>query len=119
MAVIDSRLYLVGLAMHYTEYHLLMYQRSFKAEGSLFRTREVSRGHRIAIVAAFYIVLFGITAMFGLNQKFFSGHLVTSSMSNVFVGITVLHFYIEALIWRFRVPHFRENLGPVYFNSSD
>lgn len=119
MAVIDSRLYVVGLAMHYTEYHLLMYQRSFKAEGSLFRTQQVSRGWRVLLVVAFYTVLLGITMMFGLNQKFFSGHLVTSSMSNVFIGITVLHFYIEALIWRFRVPHFRKNLGPVYFNGSN
>lgn len=120
LAVIDFRLYAVGLAMHYTEYHLLVYQRSFKAKGSAFRDTSCPPGRRIALVLGFYVVLVGVSVMFAFMPKGFSeevpeGNLIGFSMNNVFLTVIIFHFYIDALIWRFRKPFYRETLGPVYF----
>ena len=120
LAVIDFRLYAVGLAMHYTEYHLLVYQRSFKAKGSAFRDTSCPLGRRIALVLGFYVVIVGVSVAFAFMPKGYAdevppGDIVGLSMNNLFLTVIIFHFYIDALIWRFRKPFYRETLGPVYF----
>lgn len=117
MAVINTNLYVLGLAMHYVEYHVLVFQRSFKAGGSMFRSEKRTTAGRVGTIIAFLAVLVGVTWLFAYVPKFASanGSPVTMSMNNMFLTVIVFHFYIDALIWRFRQPFYRETLGPVYF----
>jgi len=36
-------------------------------------------------------------------------------MFNLFNGVFVTHYFIEAFIWKFSNPYYRGSLGPLYF----
>jgi hypothetical protein len=36
----------------------------------------------------------------------------------LFDGLFVFHYFIEALIWKFRNPFYRATLGPLYFGPA-
>lgn len=118
LAVIDFRLYAVGAAMHYVEYHFLVYQRSFKAEGSAFEDARSPRSRRIVVKTCFYVVLIAITALFAFYPKAVAQNWVLSpAFLSGFMAVQVFHFYIDTLLWRFRKPFYRQTLGPVYFGG--
>ena len=37
---------------------------------------------------------------------------------SLFDGLFVFHYFIEAFIWKFSEPYYRQTLGPLYFGSS-
>jgi len=118
LAVIDYRLYAVGAAMHYVEYHFLVYQRSFKAEGSAFEDAGSPRYRRIIVKTSFYLVLIAITALFTFYpQTLARNWVLTPVFISVFMAVQVFHYYIDTLLWRFRKPFYRQTLGPVYFGG--
>jgi len=122
LAVLDPRLYAVGAAMHYTEYHLLVYQRSVAADGSAFRSTPRPIGQRVAIVCGFYAVVLGISLLFAWYPKAagpaaLKEEPLRRTLNSLFLAVILFHFYIDTLIWRFRKPFYKKSLGPVYFGD--
>ena len=36
-------------------------------------------------------------------------------LANLFSGMYVFHYFVEAFIWKFRDPYYRKTLSPIYF----
>ena len=116
-----SALYLVSLAMHYVEYHVIMYPRVFRApldsRAWVDRLSLWFRSHRIV----FYVALAGFAYLFMGNGIEHLGRNLPISKNvvwfllNLFNGIFMTHFFIEAFVWKFGVPFYRQSLGPLYF----
>ena len=113
MAVYATWLYLTVLALHYLEYHLLMAPRCFgeseaKSGGVLGFLR---RG------GVFYGLLAVVVVMFEARS-----FVVTESMAlrfavHIFDGIFMLHYVLDAFLWKFHNPHYRAQLYPLYFQK--
>jgi hypothetical protein len=125
LAIADNTFYLCCLAMHYVEYHVLMYPRCF-------HTRLDPRSRTDRFFAAlrrrrtvFYAVLFGGAALVTYCTWLGMGALIERDGSStnapylvlvsLFDGLFVFHYFIECLIWKFSDPYYRQNLGPLYF----
>jgi hypothetical protein len=116
-----SELYAVSLAMHYVEYHLIMFPRLFAcALDPASRVDRLSgwiRRHKVA----FYVVLVIAAALAArdLVWPLASGVLGPTRALwltfNLLNGVFVTHYFIEAFIWKFSNPHYRGELGPPYF----
>lgn len=66
---------------------------------------------------AFYGGLVIIAALFMVARK--STEVAGGPMTfYMFDALFVFHYFIESYIWRFRVPHYRQMLGPLYFARS-
>jgi hypothetical protein len=106
-AIYRTRLYLVALTMHYVEYHLLMSPRIFSKVGA--------RGIRSSVVA-FYVALIALVIAFEART-----HVALPSnlapLVHVFDGIFVVHYFVEAFVWKFTNPFYRERLVPLYVGS--
>lgn len=111
MAVYATWLYLTVLALHYLEYHLLMAPRCFGE----------NEGPRSGILgtlrrAGVFYALLAVTVVLFEARTF----VVTESMSlryviHIFDGIFVLHYVLDAFLWKFHNPHYRAQLYPLYF----
>jgi hypothetical protein len=130
-AAYDTALYGIALAMHYVEYHVLMVPRCFHARldsgrrvdrllAALRRNKVILYG--LLLLAAFLITLcasLGMSAMVGMGatlvRRWEAGGTAYLLLIAVFDGIFVFHYFVEALIWRFIEPHYRQTLGPLYF----
>jgi hypothetical protein len=122
LSVANMRLYLAGDAVHYAEYHTIMYPRLMR---SPLGTSSVDRA--MALIrrspALFYAVLLGGSAVavaffgdhFGLRTWVDRGPLPFSVVMNMLNGIFLFHFFVEAFIWRFSNPFYRESLTGLYF----
>lgn len=124
LAVYNISLYLFALAVHYVEYHVLMYPRCFRCsldpDQASDRIFAVLRSRRIIFYGTL-IVLAGLfafrtwTSM--VNTKFYAEALGTSPifiLIGLFDGLFILHYFLESLIWKFSDPYYRQNLGPLY-----
>ncbi|SRR6266545_3996840 len=125
LVVYSSRLYFASLAMHYVEYHVLMVPRCFRAElDSSSRVDQVSaslRRHKAVFYGAVLVVAACVSsgpllALGGVkvthdNSRF--GWLFV----NLLGGIFVAHYFVEAFVWKFRNPFYRQTLAPLYFPS--
>ncbi len=123
MAVVSSPLYFASLAMHYVEYHVLMFPRCFHSSlderSSLDAWFAGLRRHR----SVFYAVLIGgagIVMMLILMQNnptsaFRANPMRYRAIVSIFDGLFVFHYFVEMLIWRFSDPFFRRTLTPLYF----
>jgi hypothetical protein len=114
LAVYRTELYVATLAMHYVEYHVLMVPRCFETKlrsdcapdrifAALRANRAVFYGGLVALAVLFM-------AMRSATQQ--SGGAMTFYM---FDALFVFHYFVESYIWRFSEPHYRRNLGPLYF----
>ncbi len=117
-AIISTPLYAATLAIHYVEYHVIMYPRCFQSEldehnridrwfGGLRRNRAVFYAMTV-LVALLVLVMQGAS-----GQK--SLPLSWRALVSIFDGIFVFHYFVEMLIWRFNNPFFRRTLTPLYF----
>lgn len=112
-------LYAISLAMHFTEYHVLMAPRCFerapRAPGAPRRIFLLRRswlvGYTVLILLALGYYLSEILDFAGIQTD---SQLVWA-LSNMFNGIFLAHFFIESFVWRFSNPFYRAALGPVYF----
>jgi hypothetical protein len=119
LAIYSTALYLFALAIHYVEYHVLMAPRCFKTK--LDETSRVDRwyGRLRRHKVVFYVALLAISALYMWLSE--SGGTVKDSpvtyalLIHVFDGLFVFHYFVEAFIWKFGDPYFRQTLGPLYF----
>jgi hypothetical protein len=117
-----STLYLASLAMHYVEYHVIMYPRVFQAplalDSTVDRLSLWLRSHKIV----FYVVLGTVAYLFmgnGINRlSAFLPLALVWFLLNLFNGVTMAHYFIEAFVWKFGEPFYRQTLAPLYFPSS-
>ncbi len=122
LAVYDYYLYLVALAMHYVEYHLIMMPRVFRSplDGSsrADRVARALRGHRVLFYAGLLSLAvalqWGRAFGFGRPGGGGDGRLLMLSLTN---GLFLFHYFIEAFIWKFSNPHYRRLLSPLYFTG--
>lgn len=123
LAVVSSPLYFATLAIHYVEYHVLMFPRCFHSgldtKSALDGWFDRLRRHR----ALFYGVLLAaagvvmITTMMQQNptSAFRANPMRYLAVVSIFDGLFVFHYFVEMLIWRFSDPFFRRTLTPLYF----
>jgi hypothetical protein len=123
LAVWRTELYAASLAMHYVEYHIVIFPRLFT-----FTIDPASRVDRIAAwVRRHKPVFYGVLALLSLlvaqeviwptvSRRVRGGEDLWV-LFNIFNGIFVTHYFVEAFIWKFRNPYFRDSLSPVYFPS--
>jgi hypothetical protein len=128
LAIYNTAFYLFCLAMHYVEYHVLMYPRCFHTPLDLRRRtdRFFARLRRSKVV--FYGVLLAVAALVTLCTWVGMGMLIDRdggshsasylALISLFDGLFVFHYFVEALIWKFSDPHYRQTLGPLYFGPS-
>ena len=122
LVVYRTRLYIASLAMHYVEYHVLMAPRCFKSDLDLStrvdRAAAAFRRHKSVFYAALVFIAASVSAGPLLNM---AGASVTSDsgfgwlLVNLFNGIFVAHYFVEAFLWKFRNPFYRKTLAPLYF----
>ena len=122
-AIISSPLYFATLAMHYVEYHVLMFPRCFHStldsRSSLDGWFAALRRHRavfygVVIVAAGF-VLFITLLQQNPTEALKANPIRYRAIVSIFDGLFVFHYFVEMLIWRFSDPFFRRTLTPLYF----
>ncbi len=117
-AVISMPMYFASLAIHYVEYHVLMYPRCFHTKlddrslldrcfARLRRRRPVFYG--VTALAALVVLL--VTNSSGMAEA----STRYAAVISIFDGIFVFHYFVEMLIWRFSDPFFRKTLMSLYF----
>ncbi|HVO99350.1 MAG TPA: hypothetical protein VMT15_14865 [Bryobacteraceae bacterium] len=122
LAIAFLPLYATALAIHYAEYHVLMYPRCFHSRLDLTRSLDhwyqTLRGSR----ALFYGMLIAVSGLVTLLTTL-SGVWGTAGLDKpvpylafvaIFDGIFVCHYFIEMLIWRFSDPFFRTTAAALY-----
>jgi hypothetical protein len=123
LAIAFLPLYTTALAIHYAEYHVLMYPRCFRSRLDLTqavdRWYQALRGSR----ALFYAVLIMISGVVTLTTTMSGAWGRVDGVHNIpyiaiiaiFDGIFVCHYFVEMLIWRFSDPFFRKSAVSLYF----
>jgi hypothetical protein len=118
LAVVSMPMYFATLAVHYVEYHVLMYPRCFHSrldERSLLdrcfarlrRRPPVFYGF-VALAALVVLQFTNTSGMAELSTRYVA-------VISIFDGIFVFHYFVEMLIWRFSDPYFRRTLLSLYF----
>jgi hypothetical protein len=113
LSSLDVRLYLACDAVHYVEYHLLMYPRVTRAEPD-------AKPRPALLVYALVLAVAGVALAFS-NDLLGFGALIRGAPApfgfafNMLSGIFLFHFYVDAFIWRFSQPHYAQTLKPLYF----
>jgi hypothetical protein len=125
LAIYSTALYAFALAMHYVEYHVLMVPRCFhtKLDQASWTDRVFGIIRRRRLV--FYTLLLAVAALVTRLTWIRMGTLLASEtgsseigyrlLISVFDGLFVIHYLIEARIWRFSDPFYRRSLVPLYF----
>jgi len=127
LAIANTAFYLCCLAMHYVEYHILMYPRCFNTTlNPASRTDRLFarlRGRK----SVFYAVLLGLAGLVTyctwlgmgslVEREQASGGASTLVLISLFDGLFVFHYFVESLIWKFSDPYYRQTLGPLYFGK--
>lgn len=114
----QTHLYLVALTLHYVEYHVIMAPRCFRLP--LDPTRGIDRA--FAPVRArpwlFYAILLAVVVLFEQRDAISPGSPAARFLVHAFDGIFVVHYLVEAFLWKFREPYYRRTLAPLYFPAS-
>jgi hypothetical protein len=119
-SIFSFPLYAATLAIHYVEYHVLMFPRCLKSElnpnSTLDGWYRAFRSNRLV----FYLVVMVLSGVVTV----FRGITMSDSLPEprkylalvaIFDGLFVFHYFIEAFIWRFQDPFFRRTTAPLYF----
>lgn len=121
-AAYDVRLYMLALATHYVEYHVLMAPRCFDApldqQSRLDRFFGALRANRVVFYGT--LLALAATALFlpMLKDQYAAGSGVPLRvLLNLYNGLFVFHYFVESFVWKFNQPFYRETLGPLYFRS--
>ncbi|MFQ5416911.1 MAG: tetratricopeptide repeat protein [Myxococcota bacterium] len=115
-AVYDIRLYLTALAMHYVEYHVIMMPRCFRAEIDPERwvDRFYARVRRHGPV--FFSVLLVVLVVFEMRHHVDTQSFTATFLVHIFDGIFFMHYFVDAFLWKFHKPYYKETLTPLYFS---
>ena len=121
LPVYRTQFYLASLAMHYIEYHVLIYPRIFwtplDPKNIVDRAAFWFRNHWIF----FYFLaalIFAISLGAGSKSHFSAPSGEKDFLLvfiNVFAGINVFHYYIDAFVWKFKKEYYKKTLSPIYF----
>jgi hypothetical protein len=128
LAIYSSSLYVLCLAMHYVEYHVVMIPRCFHVKLSsnsrMDQAFRLIRQNRVV----FYLGLTLFAAVATSLTWMAMGYMISTvqqapassylALISIFDGLFVFHYFIESLIWRFSDPYYRQTLGPLYFGPS-
>lgn len=115
--------YIASLALHYVEYHLLMRPRVFSNldEGSAVDKPLLWLKKRQWV---FWVGLIATSLFVGLGPTIANDfeHPLGGSgwvfwLFVVQTNVALLHFYVDALLWRFKHPYFRKTLLPLYVDK--
>lgn len=121
LVVYRSGLYDIALAMHYVEYHVVMMPRVMHSpvdrESRVDHFRKALGRVPVLFYAGLLAVAWGI--WFGQRTELYLHPQAVSLPMRLVLhsldGIFLVHFFIEAFLWKFSKPHYRETLGPLYF----
>lgn len=111
LAVYATWLYLTVLALHYVEYHLLMAPRCF-GESTEPRRGVLGFLRRFGV---FYGLMALVVVLFEARSFVVSESIALRFAVHIFDGIFMLHYVLDAFLWKFRNPHYRAQLYPLYF----
>ena len=105
--------------LHYTEYHVIMAPRIFRGAASPDRAVDrVALWLRSAAMALFYALLATVVILFELRNQVPKGQAAsTAFLVHIFDGIFLVHYFIEAFLWKFGNPYYRATLAPLYFGG--
>ena len=124
LVVYRSDLVTIALAMHYVEYHVVVMPRLFAAPVEATSRADRTRSRLSRVPVLFYAGLVAVAWGFWFGQRTQlyldpeASPLPLRLLLHSLDGIFLFHFYIEAFLWKFSKPHYRETLGPLYFPSS-
>lgn len=124
LPVLRSELYGASLAMHYVEYHLIIFPRLFSVPTNPSSTvdRAFLRIRRHKFVFYVILVILACLAARDIVWPLISAELGSTRalwlLFNLFNGVFVAHYFIDAFIWKFSSPFYRASLGPLYFPSA-
>lgn len=127
LSVYRTEFYAFALAMHYVEYHLLMAPRCFRTRldpsSRVDRLFGMARSHKLlayglllaaaAIVTHFTWIGMGQAA----TARDAGGPLSYRVFVALFDGLFVFHYVVDAWIWKFSDPFYRQTLAPLYFGT--
>jgi hypothetical protein len=111
LAVYATWLYLTILALHYIEYHLLMAPRCF-GENAGPRTGVLGFLRRAGV---FYGLMAVVVVLFEARSFVVSESVALRFAVHIFDGIFMLHYVLDAFLWKFHNPYYRSQLYPLYF----
>ena len=113
----------IALAMHYVEYHAVVMPRLFGAPVEADSRADRLRAGLARIPVLFYAGLIALAWGVWLGQRTAlyadpgASPLPVRLLLHSIDGIFLFHFYVEAFLWKFSKPHYRETLGPLYFSA--
>jgi hypothetical protein len=126
LGIVHFSLYIATAAVHYVEYHVLMYPRCFHTPLDPTSRLDAYYGRLRHRPLVFYTVVLGIAAIVTLLTRRGMGEILPTTsdptqpipfrvMISLFDGLFLFHFFVEAFIWRFSNPYFRKSMDGLYF----
>lgn len=118
LAVVSMPLYFATLAIHYVEYHVLMFPRCFHSQLDAKSALDRCFGRLRRRPAVFYSLLVlsaFIVSIFTNSSGMADASTRYLAVISIFDGLFVFHYFVEMLIWRFSDPFFRRTLTSLYF----
>jgi len=113
-AVYDTALYLISLSVHYVEYHVIMAPRNLAPDSPPGAAEPSPRGLWTRPLFL-YGALAAVVLLFEARNHAPAEQVSTRLLVHAFDGIFLLHYVLDAFLWKFRKPYFRQQLGPLYF----
>jgi uncharacterized membrane protein SirB2 len=121
LVVYRSDLVTIALAMHYVEYHVVMMPRVLRSPvdpGSVADRLRAALGKLpvlfyAGLAASAWGVYYVVRTKLYLDPE--AASLGVRIALHSLDGIFLFHFFVEAFLWKFSKPHYRETLGPLYF----
>src|SRR5262249_11887765 len=131
LAYYNTALYAFALAMHYVEYHILMMPRCFHTKldpqkkpdrvfALLRRNKVIFYGLVLALAVVATLLttmsIAAMAAMMGQALELAKETIATEpsmfylALIAIFDGLFVFHYFVEAFIWRFSDPYYRQTL---------
>jgi hypothetical protein len=115
-AVYQTRLYLVALAVHYLEYHVIMAPRLFRGPIDSARGGNRPLLWLRAHPLVFYALLASVALLFDFRNALAPDPpAATRFLVHLFDGVFLVHYFIEAFLWKFGNPFYRDTLVSLYF----
>lgn len=126
LGMVSLWFYPATLAIHYVEYHLLMYPRCFKLP--LDETSRIDRtfAWMRKTPVRFYLIILAVAGLATVFAYYGMGTMGITSLDTdkpftllallaIFDGLFVFHYLVETFIWRFSDPYYRSSLAGLYF----
>jgi len=117
-AIFRTYLYPFALAVHYVEYHVLMFPRCFETPLGSQPVDKVWGTLRESKLVFYTLLVFGavvVSLMMATAGRQWSPG--TTMALSLFDGLFVFHFFVESLVWRFSEPYYRQTTLPLFFSA--